>query len=780
MRKVIRIIHPPVPINLQYNTYVLVAKITNGIRHTTKGGIVMYNLKKPLRLLAGVCAFMMLAGCQPVSAPTAQTPETAVAGVYTPGTYTASAQGYGGPVEVSVEVDASAILNVMVTANKETEGVGSKAIDSLPGEIVKSQSTAVDGVSGATLSSKAIIQAVNSALSQAKGESPETGNVTFKPGTYTTSVYGNNDYMNVEMTFDETSIVSVNVTKHSETKFLGEAAIPLLCKDIVAYQTLNVDTISGATVTSNALKSAAADCVTQAGVDPSALQAQVPPKAEKSAQVTEQTADVIIIGAGGAGLSAAVTAAQAGASVIVLEKMPVVGGNTVRCASAYNTADPDRQEALPMTDTLKAAVEKAIAEEPVNDDHAKLIADVKAAYESYQASGSETLFDCAEWHALQTYNGGDKIGFIPLIRKYAENTLDTLHWLAELGAPLSDKVSQGAGALWQRTHQIAAPAGTGIIEPLYNKAMELNVIIKTNMKADSLNVENGRVTSVTAYDQFGSEYRFSAGKGVVLATGGFSNNKEMRAEYNPALTPDMVSTNQPGATGDGILMATVIGAGTTGMEYIQVYPLATPGSGALQGRARKMSGLDDVIVVNKNGKRFISEDARRDEFVAAIKQQQDALVYDINDSTIVEEYNSFDENVETLVSLGRIYKADTLAGLEEQLGMPAGSLQQTVAEYNQMVADQNDPVFGRKLFDKAIEVGPFYATPRAPSIHHTMGGITIDTDARVLDENGAVMPGLFAAGEVTGGIHGSNRLGGNATADALTFGRIAGQSVVTD
>lgn len=602
----------------------------------------------------------------------------------------------------------------------------------------------------------------------------------FTPGSYTASVYGNNDYLNVTVTVDEDSILSVEVPGHSETRFLGDAAIEKITKDIVEYQTLNVDSVSGATVTSGALKSAARQCIEQAGGDPSALQAPVPPKGEKKETVTTENADLIVVGAGGAGFAAAVTAAQAGANVIIIEKMPVIGGNTDRCASAFNTSDPERQAALPMTDTLKDAVVKAISEEPANEEHAQLMADVKAKYEEYLASGSETLFDCPEWHALQTYNGGDKVGKVSLIRTYAENTLDTLEWMQSLGTPVLDKVSQGAGALWQRTHQVDAPAGTGLIGPLYDTAQTLGITIVTEMKAEELIVENGAVTGVKATDAFGSPYEYYGAKGVILATGGYSNNKEMRQRSNPALTPDMVSTNQPGATGDGIVMATAVGAATTGMDYVQVYPLATPGSGALQGRARKMSGLDDVIVVNKEGKRFVNEDARRDDFVAAIKQQTDGIVYDINDSTIVQETNSFAENVETLISLGRIYKADTLAGLAEQLGMPAENLEATVAAYNQMVADKNDPEFGRKLFDQPIEVGPFYATPRAPSIHHTMGGLSINSKAQVLTEADEPIPGLYAAGEVTGGIHGSNRLGGNATADVLTFGRIAAKSALAD
>ena len=303
--------------------------------------------------------------------------------------------------------------------------------------------------------------------------------------------------------------------------------------------------------------------------------------------------------------------------------------------------------------------------------------------------------------------------------------------------------------------------------------------IITGMRAQELITRNGKVVGVRATDTVGNNYRFNSKYGVILATGGYSQNKEMRQKSSPNLTPDMVSTNQPGATGDGIIMATKIGAATTGMNYVQVYPLATPGSGTLQGRARKMSGLDDVIDVNKNGQRFVKEDARRDEFVAAIKKQPGAMCYDINDSSIVQKINSFGEDVETLVKLGRIYKADTLEGLAKQLGMPPENLKATVAEYNKMVDAKNDPKFGRKLFDKKIEKAPFYATPRAPSIHHTMGGLEINSKAQVLNTKGQVIKGLYAAGEVTGGIHGSNRLGGNATADVLTFGRIAAKSALS-
>lgn len=697
---------------------------------------------------------------------------------YTPGTYTAAIAGQNGPVKVEVTTSADKILSVKIVDQKETEGIGSKAVAALPAEIVKAQSADVQGIAGASVSSAAIKKAVQECLNQAQGK--KAAPLALKNGTFEGKAYGNNGWLTVEVTIKDNKITDIKTPGQRETKYLGDTAIREIGKDVLQYQTLNVDNIAGATVTSTALKTAIAQAIEKAGGDIAAFQKPVPEKIKKVAGITKGSADLIIVGAGGAGLSAAVTAKDLGVkNVLVLEKMPVIGGNTLRCASAFNAADPDRQKALPMTETLKEAVVKAISEKPVSEEHAKLMADVKAKYEAYLKSGSKTLFDCPEWHALQTYNGGDKVGHIPLIRQYSNNVLDTLHWMQSKGSPVMDRVSQGAGALWQRTHQLDAPAGLGLIDPLYQSAVKQGVNFKLGMRVQDLILnDKGRVIGVTATDKVGNKYEFTSKDGVILATGGYSQNKEMRQKSAPHLTPEMVSTNQPGATGDGIVIATRHGADTTGMNYVQVYPLATPGTGALQGRARKMSGLDDVIDVNKNGERFVKEDARRDEFVAAIKKQPGGVVYDINDSSIVKLLNSFNEDVETLVSIGRIYKADSLADLAKQLGMPADKLEATVAEFNKMVEAKNDPKFGRKLFDRPIVKPPFYATPRAPSIHHTMGGLQISTNAQVLDKKGKPIPGLYAAGEVTGGIHGSNRLGGNATADVLTFGRIAAKSAV--
>lgn len=506
---------------------------------------------------------------------------------YTPGTYTAAIAGQNGPVKVEVTTSADKILSVKIIDQKETEGIGSKAVAALPSEIVKAQSADVQGIAGASVSSAAIKKAVQECLNQAQGK--KAAPLALKNGTFEGKAYGNNGWLTVEVNIKDNKITDIKTPGQRETKYLGDTAIREIGKDVLQYQTLNVDNIAGATVTSTALKTAIAQAIEKAGGDIAAFQKPVPEKIKKVAGITKGSADLIIVGAGGAGLSAAVTAKDLGVkNVLVLEKMPVIGGNTLRCASAFNAADPDRQKALPMTETLKEAVVKAINEKPVSEEHAKLMADVKAKYEAYLKSGSKTLFDCPEWHALQTYNGGDKVGQIPLIRQYSNNVLDTLHWMQSKGSPVMDRVSQGAGALWQRTHQLDAPAGLGLIDPLYQAAVKQGVNFKLGMRVQDLILnDKGRVIGVTATDKVGNKYEFTSKDGVILATGGYSQNKEMRQKSAPHLTSEMVSTNQPGATGDGIIIATRHGADTTGMNYVQVYPLATPGTGALQGRARK-------------------------------------------------------------------------------------------------------------------------------------------------------------------------------------------------
>jgi len=555
----------------------------------------------------------------------------------------------------------------------------------------------------------------------------------FEPGIYQAKAFGNNDFIHVEVETSDSAILRAEVTDHQETKYISDVALERIPEQVVKHQTINVDSVTGATVTSAALRMALRDALEQACNDMSKIQGAVPVP-DKINEEKKYEYDIIIIGAGGAGLSAAVSAAENGSnSIAILEKMPSIGGNTVRSGGLYNCADPVRQ--------------------PL-----------------------QGIEDSPEKHFEQTLAGGDNVGDPELIRTMTYKGFDTLCWLENLGMEFLPEVSQATGALWPRSHQATEPAGVPFINSLYNTAKANGTELYLETTAKELIVEDGRVVGVIATNLSGEKLTFFAKRGVINAAGGYGANVEMRVETNPSLDSRVPTTNHPGATGDGILMATAIGAATVGMDYVQVHPLATPGSGALNGRARRVGGVDSIIVVNKQGMRFVNEGERRDVLTAAILGQTDGVVYEINDAQIVGEVNQWGENVETMIERGRVFKADTLEELAEMLDIDGDGLIKTVKSFNDYVAKQEDPDFGRILWDLPIEQAPFYGVKRSPSVHHTMGGLKINAYAQVLDTENSIIPGLFACGEVTGGIHGSNRLGGNAITDIMVFGRIAGQN----
>ncbi|NLC65646.1 MAG: flavocytochrome c [Clostridium sp.] len=606
----------------------------------------------------------------------------------------------------------------------------------------------------------------------------ESAESLFTPGTYTAEAFGHNDYITVETKVDENKILDVKVIESYETKYIGDVALTRIPDQVVEYQTLNVDSVSGATVTSNAVKAAVKDTLEQSSADLAKLDGEVP-ELKPTGKEEVKTYDVVIIGAGGAGLTAAVEAYQNGAeSVVVLEKMSDVGGNTVRSGGLYNSFDAPRQAKKTISSSEIDTIETALSAEAMNDEHAELIRKVQVDYDEYKAEGGTHLFDSPAWHALQTYASGDGTGEVTLIERFANNAYESLSWLENMGLDIDEEVNQATGALWQRSHQATNPAGIPFIDVLLENVTKAGADIFKETEAKELIVTDGRVTGVKALDPAGDTITFNANNGVIIASGGYGANVEMRMENNEQLTEDVPTTNFPEATGDGIIMAQEIGADVTGMDYVQVHPLATVGSGALNGRARRMGGVESILIVNKEGKRFVNEGERRDVLTAAILEQTDGVVYEINDSQIVEEVNQWGENVEMMIERGRVFKADTLEELAEMLDLPADDLVETVKTFNTYVDATKDLDFGRSLWAHKTEVGPFYGVPRSPSVHHTMGGLKIDTEAHVLNTDGEIIEGLFAAGEVTGGIHGSNRLGGNAITDITVFGRIAGTNVM--
>jgi urocanate reductase len=599
----------------------------------------------------------------------------------------------------------------------------------------------------------------------------------YSAGSYTAVAQGMGGDVKVQVTFSATAIRSIKVLSHNETPGVGDVAVKTLPGKIVAGQSLNVDGVAGATISSKAIFAAVEECVKKAGGDVAALKAKKVTAEAKAADLV-QTADVVVIGAGGAGLAAAITANQAGSSVIVIEKMPKVGGNTIISGAAYNSADPERQAKTAAAAGPEATVMALINAKPASDLHAQMQAQLKKEYEDYKASGSTSLFDSPTLHALQTYEGGDRVGDLVLIKNFTANTLSGVKWLESLGMKFGDSCFTVLGALWQRSHKPVKPLGTGYIDAYMAYLAAHNVPILLETKANKIIMKDGKAVGVEATGPTGNKVTLYAKKGVVLATGGFARNIEMRQKYNKhwkTLDASIPSTNHPGATGDGIIMAQAVNADLVGMEWIQLLPMGDPKTGSLSGNIEQ--GVEDRIFVNKQGNRFVDEGARRDVMTQALYEQDGATMWVILDKHSYptgDTKNNFNETIDELVAAGRAFKADTIEELAAKIGVPPANLAKAVTDFNAAVDKKGGDAFNRTLFADKIDTPPFYAGARVPTVHHTMGGVKVNVEDQVIDVNGAIIPGLYAAGEVTGGLHGSNRLGGNALADTVVNGRIAG------
>lgn len=677
--------------------------------------------------------------------------------IYTPGTYEAEAQGFGGAVKTVVTVDDANITSLEITGEGETPELGGAAISTLKAEILKNQTVEVDSVTGATITSEAVKEAVAKALSAAKGEAVEeeapteavqaAEDGTFVPGTYTAEVRGMKA-MTITTTFDKDAIVDIQV-EHEETEGIGAPVVDSMKEAILELQGLGLDAVSGATLTSNAMIDGVAECARQAGADVDALKAIKPAAKEKEADQELET-DVLVLGAGGAGMAAAVTASQNGKEVIVIEKTGQMGGNTIMAGGALNAVDDGSETAIANNDSV-------------------------------------------EHHFNQTYEGGDKQGDPELVRILVENAWDGVEWLKSLGMEFMPGTFTVTGGMWQRAHKPVEPEGVGFFKT-YQAYIDANggIDMIYNTKAEELIVEDGTVVGAVCTGETGNKITVKARNGVVLATGGFGQNVEMRMAANeetklwPTLDESIPSTNTSAITGDGIKMAEEVGAELVQMGNIQLLPLGDPETGSLSGNIEH--GVESRIFVNLNGDRFVNEGGRRDEMTLALFEQPETTMFIIMDSDgypTGEELNNFGETINSLVADGRAYKADTLEELAEQIGVPAENLTAAVEEYNRHCLggdlEGEADEFGRTLFtdtekeNDGINDAPYYAAERVPTVHHTMGGVKINTKAQVIGTDGEVIPNLFAAGEVTGGIHGSNRLGGNALTDTVVFGRIAGE-----
>lgn len=613
--------------------------------------------------------------------------------------------------------------------------------------------------------------------------------IQFEPGTYEVTASGYRGALPMRVTLGHDRIEEIDIDTSTETEGIADVAFTRIPEQIIAGQTLNVDTIAGATATSRGVLDGVAEAVRLASADPDILRSRPRPSRAAAAAPLELETDVVVVGGGGAGLAAAAAVIQSGKRVILLEKFPALGGNTIRAGGPLNAADPAWQNTFPALhgedETLRGVLEMDPADihEEYREDLRSLQGKIRD-YLSEVEGGEEYLFDSPLWHRIQTYLGGRRTdlqghaihGDYDLVKALTDGALDSIHWLEGVGVEFDySQPWTPVGALWRRGHKPVLPEGLAFIQGPSAWVKDNGGEIRTETAATKLLIEDGRVVGVEALHE-GQRLIARAGA-VVLASGGFGANTKMVQKYNTyweSIADDITTSNSPAIQGDGITMGLQAGADLVGMGFIQMLPTCDPKTGAL------FTGLqvppENFIMVNQQGRRFVNEFGSRDELSKAAIANG-TLYYLIADDRIKETAgNTSQEYIDQQVERadGTLYRADTLEELAVQIGVEPAVLVEEIEKYNAYADAGVDPDFHKGAFGLKVLEPPFYATPRAPAIHHTMGGLRINPELEVLDADGRAIPGLFAAGEVAGGIHAGNRLGGNALTDIFTFGRKAG------
>ena len=547
---------------------------------------------------------------------------------------------------------------------------------------------------------------------------------------------GKHGDITVAVTFDAGKIQDIKIVKNAENPILAKKVFTDLKDQVVALSSTDVDLISGATFSAKGFIDAVNDAAKKAGVTLAKADKKALKKAARELPKTSNY-DVVVIGAGGAGFSAAITARNAGANVVLLEKMPAVGGNSLISGAEMNVAKNWVQPKL-----------------GINDDSPEL-------------------------HAQDTFKGGDGKGDMKVINVMTHEALDAAKWCRDyLGVRFEDdNLFFFGGHSRKRALIPVGHTGTEFIAKFQAKADELGIPVITNMKAEELiKNKDGRVVGVKA-TMDGSEYTFNAKGGVVLATGGFGANPEMVKKYNPKIDERFKTTDAPGSTGEALYMAERAGAELVNMGYIQTYPICDPLSGAIELIAD--ARFDGAIMLNQEGKRFVEELQRRDVLSEAILNQTGQycwVLWNDNIGKISNTVKAHANEYEAFTKQGIMTTCDDLKCIADFTKIPFDQLQKTVKRVSDMAGKGNDKDFNHRSGLVDMQQGKYYVIKAVPSTHHTMGGVRINEKAEALTAEGKVIPGLWAAGEVTGVTHGTNRLGGNAYTDIIVFGRIAGEA----
>ena len=589
-------------------------------------------------------------------------------------------------------------------------------------------------------------------------------------GDFTATAKGFGGDVSVTLTLTDGAITGCTAEGKDETEGVGSQAIAKMPGEIAESGSIAVDGVSGATVTSTAIKEAAAAALTAAGLNPDDYKTAV----EKDAAAEDSTvdADVVVVGAGGAGMTAAITAAAEGKSVVILESQSMVGGNSVRATGGMNAGKTVYQdenefgESAGVEKTLKTAAEKYADNETIT----ALAKTVSEQWAAYQANPTG-YFDSVELMELDTMIGGKGINDPELVETLCANSADAIDWLDEHGITLHN-VSSFGGASVKRIHRPVnaegktVSVGSYMIPLLQENCEKAGVKMMLDTTATEILTDaNGAAVGVKATGASGETVTVNA-KAVVLTTGGFGANLDMVVKYKPELKGFM-TTNAPGIQGQGIEMAQAIGAATVDMDQIQIHPTVEANTAALITEGLRGDG---AVLINAEGKRFIDEVGTRDVVSAAEIAQTGSYSWLVVDQAMADASSV----IQGYIKKGYTVTGATYEELGKAMGVDAAAFAETMEKWNGYVEAKNDPDFGRTSFANPLNTAPYYAVKVTAGVHHTMGGLKINANTEVLNEKGEVIPGLFAAGEVTGGVHGANRLGGNAVADFTVFGRIAG------
>lgn len=574
----------------------------------------------------------------------------------------------------------------------------------------------------------------------------ETGSAAiFTPGTYEGTGKGYGGDIKVSVTVGETSITDIEVVEQTETEGVGGAALPTLVDKVLSAQSVNIDGVSGATYTSDGFLTAVREAITASGADPDAL-GQGQTGGDEAKETVTISTDVVVVGAGGAGLAAALTAAQNGADVVVLEKMAMVGGASSMAGGGTNATGSQWQQSYGIEDSPEA-------------------------------------------YFMDIMENGHFFSDARTLWLYANTQGAAFDWLvAEDGAALPYVNSQPSPSAEHSYGRTFSPegGGAGVVSALQQKVTDLGVEILLETPAQELMVTDGTVTGVKALAADGTPYEITANS-VILATGGYGANTDML----PETVTSLPYAGAVSATGDGLNMATAIGADAINLDKVNIQPhsIILPdgrGQHTFQG-CLAMYNKTGSILVSDQGVRFVNEQGSANDIKAGMEQNEhsylimDAASFETYAQTCIASHNFTQEQLDQWLEANGTSNpvfahADSLEDLAAIVGIPSGALTETVERYNGFVSAGEDTDFGRKV-STAMGDGPYYAVEMNLRYYATLGGLHINDNMQVLDTDGQPIQGLYAAGEVVGGVVGDIYAPGSLFGWAMTSGHNAGLAV---